>query len=214
MYLPSHFKEARVSILQDFIRRHGLATLVCQGSRGLVASHVPLLFDPAPAPNGTLRGHLARANAHWRDTLPNVDGLAIFSGPQGYVSPNWYASKHEHGKVVPTWNYVAVHAYGPIHFFHDADRLRALVAALTDVHEAGLPKPWSIDDVPPDFIRAHLKGIVGFEMPIARLEGNWKLSQNRPAADRQGVVDGLRANGDAASMALADLVAAASAESA
>jgi len=207
MYLPPHFVEDRVPVLREFIGRHGFATLVSAGPHGLIASHLPMLLDPEPAPYGTLRGHVARANPHWRDPSPDVEALAIFTGAQGYVSPNWYATKRETGKVVPTWNYVAVHAYGPLRFFDDSDRLHALVAALTDKYEAGSPQPWAVGDAPPDFIRTQLKGIVGIEIPITRLDGKWKLSQNRPAADRQGVVRGLRAAGDSASLALADLVA-------
>lgn len=209
MYNPRHFAVNDVPVLQDFIRRHGFATLVTAGPGGLFASHLPMLYDPEPAPFGTLRGHLARANPHWREATPELQALAIFSGPQGYVSPNWYPSKRESGKVVPTWNYTTVHAHGPLRVFDDADRLRTLVAALTDKHEAAFPRPWTIADAPPDFIATQLKAIVGIEIPIARLDGKWKLSQNRPAADREGVVEGLRALDNADSTALAELVAAA-----
>lgn len=208
MYNPRHFAKDDFPVLQDFIRRHGFATLVTAGPGGLFASHLPMLYDPEPAPFGTLRGHLARANPHWREAAAELQALAIFSGPQGYVSPNWYPSKRETGKVVPTWNYVTVHAHGPLRVFDDADRLRALVAALTDKHEAAFARPWKIDDAPPDFIAAQLKAIVGIEIPIARLDGKWKLSQNRVDADREGVVQGLRALGTADGTALAELVAA------
>jgi transcriptional regulator len=167
-----------------------------------------MLLDPTPAPLGTLRCHVARANTQWRDFKPEVPALVIFGGPQAYVSPGWYATKQETGKVVPTWNYAIVHAYGTLRIFEDADSLRALVRALTDRHEAGRTPPWNIDDAPAEFIDRQLKGIVGFEMPISRLEGKWKLSQNRPVQDRAGVISGLRELGDESSAAMADLMAA------
>jgi transcriptional regulator len=211
MYRPPHFDEERVPVLHDFIRQQGFATLVTLASDGLIASHLPMLLDPAPAPLGTLRCHVARANTQWRDLKLEVPALVIFGGPQAYVSPGWYATKQETGKVVPTWNYAVVHAYGTLRIFEDADSLRALVRALTDRHEAGRTPPWSIDDAPAEFIDRQLKGIVGIEMPISRLEGKWKLSQNRPAADRAGVIIGLRELGDESSAAIADLMAAADA---
>lgn len=207
MYNPRHFAKDDIPALQEFVRRQGFATLVTAGPGGLFASHLPMLFDPEPAPYGTLRGHLARANPHWREATPEIAALAVFTGPQGYISPNWYPSKRETGRVVPTWNYVAVHAYGALRVFDDVDRLRSLVSALTDKHEAALPQPWKIDDAPAEFIAVQLKAIVGIEIPIARWEGKWKLSQNRPEADREGVVQGLRAAGDSSSLAIADLVA-------
>jgi transcriptional regulator len=207
MYNPRHFTKDDIPVLQEFVRRHGFATLVTAGPGGLFASHLPMLLDPEPAPYGTLRGHLARANPHWREANPETAALAIFSGPQGYISPNWYPSKRESGKVVPTWNYVTVHAHGALRLFDDVDRLRSLVATLTDKYEAALPRPWKIDDAPADFIAAQLKAIVGIEIPIARLDGKWKMSQNRSEADRQGVVRALRAAGDSNSLAIADLVA-------
>src|SRR5262245_56686071 len=208
MYRPPHFDETRVPVLHDLIRQQAFATLVTLGSEGLVASHLPMLLDPAPAPLGTLRCHVARANTQWRDFKPDVAALVIIGGPQAYVSPGWYATKQETGKVVPTWNYAVVHAYGTLRIFEDADSLRALVRALTDRHEAGRTPPWNIDDAPAEFIDRQLKGIVGFEMPISRLVGKWKLSQNRPVQDRAGVISGLRELGDESSAAMADLMAA------
>lgn len=208
MYLPPHFKEERVPVLHEAIRTAALGTLVTMGADGLEASHVPMLLDPEPTPYGTLVGHVSRANGQWRTVDAGVAALAIFLGPEAYVSPDWYATKRQTGKVVPTWNYVAVHAYGALRFFEDAERLLALVTRLTETHEAGRPAPWAVTDAPPAFIRAQLKGIVGFELPIARLEGKWKLSQNRPADDRTGVVEGLRREGGAREAGLAEIMAA------
>jgi transcriptional regulator len=170
------------------------------------ASHVPVLIDPEPAPFGTLRGHLARGNPQWQRAAADTDALAIFLGPNAYVSPSWYAAKRETGKVVPTWNYVAIHAYGRPRFYDDVTRLRAHVSSLTARHEAARAAPWAVTDAPEDFIQGLLKGIVGFEIPISRLEGKWKMSQNRPAKDRAGVVEGLRREGG--SPEVADIVAA------
>ncbi len=193
MYNPPLFKEDRVEVLHDEIRRIGLATLVTQTADGLIASHVPMLLDPEPEPYGTLIGHLARPNPQARGAIG--EGLAIFQGPDAYITPSWYATKRQNGKVVPTWNYVAIHAYGTVEFFNDPERLRDVVTQLTKRQEAGRAQPWAVTDAPPDFIDGMLKGIVGFAMPIARLEGKWKMSQNRPAEDRAGVVAGLEGDG-------------------
>jgi transcriptional regulator len=192
MYNPRHFREERIPVIHELIRSHSLATLVTMSPAGLMASHVPMLIEAQPEPFGTLRCHLARANPQWRDFSPDVPALAIFSGPQHYISPLWYETTAETGKVVPTWNYAIVHAYGPLKVTEDAEWLREMVAKLTDVHESVFPEPWKVEDAPADFIAGQLKGIVGIEMPIARLEGKWKVSQNRPAQDRQGVVAGLQ----------------------
>jgi len=207
MYLPSQFKEDRIEVLHDAMRQSRLGTLVTLGPAGLEASHVPMLVDPAPAPYGTLRGHLARANGQWRAASRAVQALAMFLGPHAYVTPSWYATKKQTGKVVPTWNYVAVHAYGEVEFFDDPDRLLAIVTALTDTHEKPRAERWAVSDAPDDFVRAQLKGIVGFALPIARLEGKWKMSQNRTAEDRAGVVAGLAGTGGEAESAVARLVA-------
>ena len=209
MYLPPDFREDRVPVLHDAVRQASLGTLVTMGADGLEASHVPMLLDPEPSPYGTLSGHVARANGQWRRTAAHGAALAIFLGPQAYVSPSWYATKRQTGRVVPTWNYVAVHAAGALRFFDDTERLLALVTRLTETHEAGRTAPWAVSDAPPEFIRAQLKGIVGFELLIARLEGKWKLSQNRPAEDRGGVVEGLRRDGGADEAAVAELMASA-----
>jgi transcriptional regulator len=207
MYVPPHFKEEQLPVLQEAIRNSRLASLVTMTAGGLVASHVPLHFDPEPAPYGTLRGHVARANTQWRDSNSDVEGLAIFMGPEAYISPAWYPSKQADGKVVPTWNYVAIHAYGRVSFFDDTDRLLALVTALTEQHEGKRAEPWAVSDAPADYIRARLKGIVGFDMPIARLEGKWKMSQNQAAENRLGAEAGLQREGGSAETAVAAVMA-------
>jgi transcriptional regulator len=193
VYLPPLFKEDRIAVLHDAIRASALATLVTMTPDGLIASHVPLLLDPDPAPYGTLIGHLARPNPQARGAIG--EALAIFQGLDAYITPSWYATKRETGKVVPTWNYVAIHAAGPITFFDDPDRLLDVVTRLTEKQESGRAAPWAVSDAPADFVQGMLKGIVGFAIPLARLEGKWKMSQNRPAEDRAGVIAGLTAEG-------------------
>jgi len=206
VYLPKHFEESRVDVLHALAREHPLATLVTLGATGLNANHIPLEVDPEPTPLGTLRGHVARANPVWQDLTAGVEALAIFQGPSAYVSPAWYPTKRETGKVVPTYNYAVVHAYGPLHIVEDAAWLRGLVERLTDRFEAGRAEPWQVNDAPPSFIDAQLRAIVGIEIPISRLSGKWKLSQNRSAADHSGVVAGLGASAEPADIALARLM--------
>jgi transcriptional regulator len=207
LYVPPHFREDRVPILHAAIRRIRLATLVTTGPDGPVASHVPMILDPEPKPFGTLRGHLARANPQGGAAAPsNMMALAVFLGPEAYVTPAWYATKAQTGKVVPTWNYVAVHAAGTLHWFDDPDRLLALVTELTETQEEGRSVPWAVSDAPADYLHAMLRGIVGFELAITRLDGKCKLSQNRPADDRAGVAAGLADEGETE---VAALVAAA-----
>lgn len=206
MYLPAAFKEDRLDILHDAIRRAGLAMLVTMGTDGIDVSHVPLLLDAADGPNGTLHGHLARANAQWRTALPTASALAVFTGPDSYVSPSFYPSKVEHGKVVPTWNYVAIHARGTLRFFDDAEKLLAIVSRLTERHEAGRDQQWRVGDAPATFIRSQLKALVGFALRIDTLEGKWKMSQNRPTLDRAGVAAALSASPDAMDQEVAALV--------
>jgi transcriptional regulator len=170
---------------------------------GLVANLVPLEYDCSEGPHGTLRGHLARANPVWRETLPQHEALAVFPGPQGYVSPGWYPSKREHGKVVPTWNYVAAQARGTLRVVDDAPWLRALVGRLTDRHESRSAQPWKVGDAPDDYVAQMLRAIVGVEIRLSALLVKLKLSQNRSAADRAGVVAGLEGTGDAEARALA-----------
>lgn len=179
MYVPDHFREDRPEVLADAVRRIGFATLV---TTGLEANHLPMLLE-----DGVLRGHVARANPVWK-----ADGgaaLAIFLGPHAYVSPSWYPSKAVAGKAVPTWNYITVHAKGRIRWTQDADWLRAHVTALSDTHETGRTEPWKVGDAPASYIDGLLRAIVGFELTIEKLEGKYKLSQNRDVADREGVRD-------------------------
>ena len=192
MYVPAHFEETRFEVLHQLIHEHPLAALVTLGPAGLEANHIPLELDPAPAPLGTLRGHVARGNPVWRELSRDVEALAIFQGPQAYISPAWYPTKRETGKVVPTYNYAVVHAYGPVRIIEDRAWLRGLVERLTTRHEAGRPGAWKVTDAPADFVEQMLGAIVGIEIPLTRLVGKWKVSQNRPAADREGVVQALR----------------------
>ena len=196
MYIPPSNAEHDPAVMQDFMDAHPLAAIVTASSGGLFASHIPLLLDRTGGGFGTLRGHIARANPHHRQELSECEALVIFSGPNAYVSPAWYPSKAEHGKVVPTWNYVAVHAYGPVRFRDDEDFLRANVESLTARHEAAREQPWAVGDAPADYISGQLRAIVGVELSITRLEGRWKMSQNRPSRDIDGVVSALGASPD------------------
>jgi transcriptional regulator len=195
MYTPKAFEVNDLPLLQDAIRQSGLATLVTSTSQGLIATHLPVMLDATRGEFGTLRGHVSRANVQWHETAPGAEALVIFLGLDTYVTPNWYAAKRETGRVVPTWNYAAIHAYGPVTFFEDAERLRSVVTELTRKHEGAFPAPWQVSDAPPVYIDAQLKAIVGFELPIVRLEGKQKFNQNRSAEDRQGVMEGLRQTG-------------------
>ncbi|APC16825.1 transcriptional regulator [Pseudomonas frederiksbergensis] len=206
MYTPSAFAIEDLPALHQQILDTRLAVLVTHGEQGLQASHVPLLLSPEQGPNGTLYGHLARANPQWQELEAGAEALVIFAGADAYVSPSFYPSKADHGKVVPTWNYVAVHVYGSAEVFSDAHRLRNLVSALTDRHEASRAKPWKVDDAPAHYIDGMLKAIVGFALPIQRLEGKRKLSQNRSTADIAGVREGLTASPDLRDQALAHLM--------
>lgn len=208
MYQPSYHREDRLEVQHDLIRRHPLGLVVTMGSRGLVANPIPFIVDAGAAPKGVLRGHLARANEQWREVDASVEALVIFQGAHSYISPSWYATKRETGKVVPTWNYAIVQAHGPLKAIEDAAWLEAQIIALTRLNEGGRDRPWAVSDAPDGYIRAVMKGIVGIEIPISRVEGKWKLSQNRSRADRDGVIAGLRAQPDEASRAMADLVAA------
>ncbi|HEY7334349.1 MAG TPA: FMN-binding negative transcriptional regulator [Bryobacteraceae bacterium] len=191
MYTPAAFVETRAELIEAAIAAYPLATLVTLGSQGLEASHVPLLYCRAEGGLGVLRGHLAKANPQWRNYSPGAEALAIFTGPQHYVTPAWYASTKEHGKVVPTWNYVAVHARGTLTIAHDPEWLLENVRALTDRREQGSESPWKVTDAPSGYIESQLAAIVGIELTITKLEGKWKVSQNRPLRDRQGVIAGL-----------------------
>ena len=207
MYVPRAFAVDDVPILHQQMLATPLPVLVTHASQGLIASHVPLLLNPDEGPYGTLYGHLARANPHCKALAEGVENLVIFAGEQAYISPSFYPSKAEHGKAVPTWNYLAVHAYGTAEVFDDAERLLALVSRLSNKHEADRSDPWSVSDAPADYIDSMLKAIVGFRLPITRLEGKRKLSQNRDATDQAGVRKGLLANSNPQDHALAHLMA-------
>ena len=201
MYVPAIFKEDRIPVLHDTIRQIRFGMLVTLNRDGLVASHLPMAIDPEPTPLGTLSGHVARANPQWRGLDPEVEALAIFAGPQAYVRPSWYATKALTGKVVPTWNYVAVHAYGRLRFVDDPEHARAHLARLTDAQEGARAEPWHVTDAPEDFVAGMVKGVVGFDLVISRLEGKWKMNQNRPPQDVAGVIEGLAREGGSAEVA-------------
>ncbi|MDH0142414.1 FMN-binding negative transcriptional regulator [Aquipseudomonas alcaligenes] len=191
MYLPSAFRQDDLAELHAQIQASPFALLTSAGAAGVQASHLPLLLAPDEGEFGTLYGHFARANPHWRDLQGSAEALAVFSGPDAYISPGWYPAKAEHGKVVPTWNYIAVHARGPVELIEEPERLLQIVSRLSDQHESGRERPWAVSDAPREYIDSMLRAIVGFALPIRRLEGKWKLGQNRSAADQQGVRDGL-----------------------
>jgi transcriptional regulator len=191
VYVPTHFAPDDRDV-QQLLTHHGAADLVTHGPEGLEATMLPFVHD---RDRGTLLGHLARNNDHWT----RADGcraLVIVRGPDSYVSPSWYASKAEHGRVVPTWNYVTAHVHGTVTVHDDVDWLEDVVRRLTDLHEAGRPAPWRVEDAPEKYFRGQLRAIVGVEVHIERVEAKFKLSQNRPAADIDGVVDGLYSVGD------------------
>lgn len=191
MYCPAAFRQDDLPSLHAQIHASGLAIVTSSGAQGLQASHLPLLLEPGEGEFGTLYGHFARANPHWRDLAAGAEALVVFSGADAYVHPGWYPAKAEHGKVVPTWNYIAVHAWGQAEVFDEPERLLELVSRLSERHEQGRPQPWAVSDAPRDYIDSMLRAIVGFALPIRRLEGKWKLSQNRSSNDQAGVHTGL-----------------------
>ncbi len=195
MYVPPHFAEKNLPVLHAAMRNAGLATVVTMGPEGLIGSPLPLMLDAEAGEFGTLYGHVARANPQWRALDSSVEALAMFMGADAYITPAWYETKRETGKVVPTWNYITIHAYGPITFFEDATELLDVVTRLTARHEGERAEPWAVTDAPAPFVQSQLKGIVGFCIPITRLQGKWKMSQNRNLADRTGVAAGLEADG-------------------
>jgi transcriptional regulator len=206
MYLPTLHEERDLGVLHALVRAHPLGTWATQGEDGIIMNHVPFVLDATRGPFGTLMGHVSRANPVWNSFSGSVDSVIAFQGAEAYISPSWYASKALHGKVVPTWNYAVVHAHG-VPALLDESRLLGHLAQLTAEHEAGRPTPWHISDAPADFIRHMSQQIVGLEIPISRIVGKWKVSQNRSTEDRRGVVAGLQANTDAGARAMADLVA-------
>lgn len=209
MYTPRSFAESDLPTLFDYIETHPLGILVSPTPDRLAATHLPLIVDRSAGPFGTLFGHLARANPQARATFSvPIDALVIFTGPNAYITPQWYATKRETGRVVPTWNYVAVHAYGTLRLHDDSTFLRDHLERLTHRHENGRTSPWRVSDAPSDFIAQQMKAIVGLSIQIEGLEGKWKMSQNRADADIAGVIDGLNASGDAHEQEVASLVAA------
>jgi transcriptional regulator len=207
MYQPPHFREDRLDVQHAMIRAHSFGALVTLGRDGLEASHIPFVLDEKASPLGTLRGHLSRANGQWKAIDTTQEALIIFQGTHTYITPSWYQVKAETGKVVPTWNYVIVHAYGKPRVIEDGPWLAKNVADLTDLHEGTRAEPWAVGDAPDDFVAGLLRGIVGIEIEISRIEGKWKASQNRPESDRAGVIAGLAGQGDETSTAMSQIVA-------
>jgi transcriptional regulator len=196
MYQPPHFREDRIEVQHDLIRAHPLGLLITSGPSGLQANLIPIPVYADASERGTLRAHLARGNPQWRELAAVEQCLIVFQGPQEYISPSWYPTKQETGKVVPTWNYITVHAWGRPQVIEDAAWLRRQLDDLTLLKEGTRPAPWKVDDAPTPYIVSQMKGIVGVEIPIERIEGKWKVSQNRPQADRAGVIAGLRDGGE------------------
>ncbi len=204
MYIPKHFEEPRAEVMQALICDYPLATLVTLSADGLNANHIPLHWiEEGDSPHGCLRGHIARSNPLWTDFDPQTEVLAVFQAENAYISPSWYASKPQTGKVVPTWNYAAVHAYGALRIIDDPVWIRRQLVAMTDEFEAGFPEPWSVADAPVDFTERLITQIIGIEISVTRLQGKWKVSQNQPPENRNSVIEALRASGQPA---MADLV--------
>jgi transcriptional regulator len=191
MYTPAAFVEERPEVIAAFLAAHPMAQLVTMTEDGLVATPLPMLYEPSPDGLGSMVGHVARANRQWTKSVADVEALAIFTGSNAYISPNWYASKGEHGKVVPTWNYETVHIRGHFVARDDTEWKRALVTRLTQHHESQFAEPWTVTDAPPDYIDSMLKAIVGIELQITSIQAKRKLSQNRPEADIAGTIAGL-----------------------
>ena len=206
LYNPPHFRQSDPQPLHAAIAAHGFATLVSNGPDGPVVTHLPLMLDAPAGELGRLIGHVARANPHWQVADLARPSVAIFHGPEAYISPNWYPSKQEAGKAVPTWNYSVIHAVGTLRVIDDPAWLHNVVTRLTNRHETGRADPWRVEDAPAAFITAQLRGIIGIELTLTSLEGKAKLSQNRNAADRAGVIDGLGAESDAGSAGIRGLM--------
>jgi len=196
MYQPQHFREDDPAVQHALIRAHPLGLLVTSGAGGLEANLIPFVLDPPEGGPAMLRGHLARPNGQWRDFDAGVGALVVFQGPEAYITPSWYAAKAETGKVVPTWNYVVVQVHGPMRAVEDAGWLRRQIEDLTNSQEALRAAPWAVADAPAPYVEAQIRGIVGVEIAVTRIEGKWKASQNRPAEDHPGIIAGLAADGD------------------
>lgn len=206
MYVPKHFEEADRDVLHALIRSHPLSTWVTHSPTGLLANHIPFLLLPDIGPHGMLVGHVARANPVWQSFATSTPSLVIFQGPEAYISPSWYPSKQLHGKAVPTWNYAVVHAHGVPRAIEDAGWILDHVTRLSAENESGRPEPWQVSDAPRDYINKLVNAIVGIEIPIATLTGKWKISQNRPRPDQQGVVAGLESQTTARAHEMAELI--------
>lgn len=211
MYVPKHFAQPDVAILHALMRAQPLATLITQSGGALDANHLPLyLLDaavPGDNPHGMLQGHVARANPLWRECQQGAEVLAVFHGPQAYITPSWYPGKKEDGKAVPTWNYAVVHAHGTLRVIDDVSWLKAHVEMLTARQESAFAEPWAVSDAPADYVDKLLKAVVGIEIVMTRLVGKWKTSQNQPPHNRAGVVSGLSRGAGEAAVAMAALVA-------
>ena len=206
MYCPAHFSESRPEALHALMREHPLATLVTMGEAGLNADHLPLMLETSADATLVLRGHVARANPMWKTAGTDREALAIFHGPEAYITPSWYPTKREHGKAVPTWNYAVVHARGPLRIIHDADWLRTQVESLTQRQESAFAEPWAVSDAPADYIENMLAAIVGIELTLTSLEGKWKACQNQPEGNRGGAAQGLQALGTDDARQMAQLI--------
>ena len=206
MYVPKLHEELDVSVLHALVKAHPLGAWVTYSDAELIANHIPFLLDSTRGKHGTLVGHVARANRVWQSYSTTVNSVVVFQGVETYITPSWYPSKHAHGKAVPTWNYAVVHAHGLPRVIEEREWLLAHLSQLTDVHEAEQALPWRVSDAPPDFIDRLLQVIVGIEIPIEKLIGKWKVSQNRPEPDKLGVVAGLLTRDDERSRQMAKLV--------
>ena len=202
MYIPPAFDETRLEVQHALMRAHPLALLITHTDAGLAATPLPFTLVDAKGGLGLLQSHCSRANTHWQH-IDGAEAIVVFQGVDAYITPSWYEGKQEHGKVVPTWNYAIVQVRGTVRVTHEPEWLRAQITQLTDEHEARRADAWQVTDAPASFIDAHIKGIVGIEIPIRQIDGKWKVSQNRPQADRQSVAQGLDADGQAL---MADLV--------
>ncbi len=207
MYLPSQFEETRLDVLHQLVRSHPFGTFVVLGDGELIANHMPFLIDSRRGPCGTLCAHVARSNPVWKQFGKPVEAIVVFQGPDSYITPSWYPSKHADGKAVPTWNYAVVHAYGQPRAIDDPAWLLEHVTQLTAEHEAGQALPWKVSDAPQDYRDQMISRIVGIEIPLSKIQGKWKVNQNRPLADRLGVVAGLQSRATEEARAMAELVA-------
>lgn len=196
MYMPTAFRESRVDEMHGLIRAHPLGLLVTHGAGGLQASPVPFVIYSGEGQQGVLRAHLAKANPHWKELAEVPECLVVFQGVEGYITPSWYPSKSLHRKVVPTWNYATVHVWGKPEVVADDGWLRRQLDDITGLQEGRRPLPWSTNDAPADYLTAQRQALIGIEILIVRIEGKWKMSQNRNDADRAGVIDGLREEND------------------